>query len=41
MIKVLFCCHGNIFRSPMAEYIFKNMTEQNRRSASESGRKFP
>lgn len=23
MIKVLFVCHGNICRSPMAEYLFK------------------
>ena len=25
MIKVLFLCHGNICRSPMAEYVFKDM----------------
>lgn len=25
MIKVLFICHGNICRSPMAEYIMKDM----------------
>ena len=25
MIKVLFICHGNICRSPMAEYIFRDM----------------
>ena len=28
MIKVMFVCHGNICRSPMAEYIFKYMTKQ-------------
>ena len=28
VIKVLFICHGNICRSPMAEYIFKDMTEK-------------
>ncbi|MDO5336491.1 MAG: low molecular weight protein-tyrosine-phosphatase [Eubacteriales bacterium] len=26
MIKVLFVCHGNICRSPMAEFVFKDMT---------------
>ena len=25
MIRVLFICHGNICRSPMAEFIFKSM----------------
>ena len=28
MIKILFVCHGNICRSPMAEYIFKDMVEK-------------
>ena len=28
MIKVLFICHGNICRSPMAEFIFKYLVEQ-------------
>ena len=28
MIKVLFICHGNICRSPMAEFIFKDMVRQ-------------
>ena len=27
-IKVLFICHGNICRSPMAEFIFKDMVEK-------------
>lgn len=27
-IKVLFICHGNICRSPMAEYIFKDMVKK-------------
>ncbi len=26
--KVLFVCHGNICRSPMAEYILKDMVEK-------------
>lgn len=28
MIRVLFICHGNICRSPMAEYIFKDMVKK-------------
>ena len=28
MIKVLFICHGNICRSPMAEFVFKDMAEK-------------
>ena len=28
MIKVLFICHGNICRSPMAEYVMKHLVEQ-------------
>ena len=28
MIKVLFICHGNICRSPMAEFIMKYLVEQ-------------
>lgn len=28
MIKVMFVCHGNICRSPMAELIFKKMIEE-------------
>ena len=27
MKKILFLCHGNICRSPIAEFVFKNMTE--------------
>lgn len=29
MIKVLFVCLGNICRSPMAEYVFKDMVRKN------------
>ena len=28
MIRILFVCHGNICRSPMAEFIFKDMAEK-------------
>lgn len=28
MIKVLFVCHGNICRSPMAEFLFKDMVNK-------------
>jgi len=28
MIKILFVCHGNICRSPMAEYVMKHLVEQ-------------
>lgn len=28
MIKVLFVCHGNICRSPMAEFLFKELVKQ-------------
>jgi len=28
MIKILFVCHGNICRSPMAEFVFKNIVRQ-------------
>lgn len=28
MIKVMFVCHGNICRSPMAEYIFADMVKK-------------
>lgn len=30
MIKILFVCHGNICRSPMAEYIMKDMVKKAR-----------
>ncbi len=29
MIKILFVCHGNICRSPMAEFIMKEMVRKN------------
>ena len=32
MIKVLFVCHGNICRSPMAEFLFKDLVNKNKMS---------
>ena len=29
MIKILFVCHGNICRSPMAEFVMKDMVKKN------------
>ncbi len=29
MKKILFVCHGNICRSPMAEFVFKKLVEEN------------
>ncbi len=29
MIKIMFVCHGNICRSPMAEFVLRRMTEEN------------
>lgn len=33
MIRVLFCCHGNICRSPMGEFILKDMAAKAGRAA--------
>ena len=33
MIRILFVCHGNICRSPMAEFILKDLAEKAGRSA--------
>ena len=33
MKKILFVCHGNICRSPMAEYVMKDLVEKAGRSA--------
>lgn len=32
MIKIMFVCHGNICRSPMAEFIFKDMVHKQGRA---------
>lgn len=29
-MKIMFICHGNICRSPMAEFVFKRMLQENR-----------
>ena len=34
MIKVLFICHGNICRSPMAEYLFKDYVSKKNMDSS-------
>ena len=28
MIKIMFVCHGNICRSPMAEFVLKDMVKK-------------
>ena len=33
MVKIMFVCHGNICRSPMAEFIFKDLI--NKKSIAE------
>ena len=33
MIRILFVCHGNICRSPMAEFVMKDLVEKQGRSA--------
>jgi len=34
MIKILFICHGNICRSPMAEFVFRRLVEEKGLSSS-------
>lgn len=29
MVKIMFVCHGNICRSPMAEFVFRHMVKEN------------
>ena len=36
MIKILFVCHGNICRSPSAEYIMKDIAARNGRTDIET-----
>lgn len=33
MIKILFICHGNICRSPMAEFVMKDLVKKQNREA--------
>lgn len=33
MIKILFICHGNICRSPMAEFVMKDLVKKQNRQA--------
>ena len=28
MVRILFICHGNICRSPMAEYVMKDLVKK-------------
>ena len=36
MVKVLFICHGNICRSPMAEYLLRDMVRRQGLVAAEA-----
>ena len=40
MIKVLFVCLGNICRSPMAQFVFKQMVEERGLAKGEKNRLF-
>lgn len=33
MVKILFVCHGNICRSPMAEFVMKDLVEKEERAS--------